>query len=89
MSNAAAGLPIFADHSPQIFSLLAAVFIVGACLAGILLVLLVFFRELSSACALRDRQCPDLDFFVPRKPAARETSPYWRGQFQGRRNRFA
>lgn len=84
MSNAAAGLRILADPSPQIFSLLASLFIVGLCLAVSLIILFLLFRELAAARALRGRQATETEFFVPRKPAARETSPYRRGQFQER-----
>jgi hypothetical protein len=84
MSSAAA-VPAFASHPPQLFSLLAAMLIVGVCLAGAFIVLSLFVRELSCARILCDRQSPDVDFSAPRKPAVREISPYTRGQFQGRR----
>ena len=101
MSNAAAGIPVFADPSPQIFSLLAAVFIVGVCLAGSLIVLFLLFRELAGARAFHARQSsafPRKRFWpFSRRPQGKKrpqtpaptSSNYRRGQFQGRRNSFA
>jgi hypothetical protein len=97
MSSAAAGLPAF--HFPQIFSLLFTVFVVGLCLAGALIALYLISRERGSAKAFynrgfrrfpvgREAKNGASDFSMP-CTAARETSHYDRGQFQGRRKSFA
>jgi hypothetical protein len=96
MSSAAAGLFVF--HPPQIFSLLFTLLVGGVCLAGALIVLSLFSRELGSAKAFynrgfrrfpvgREAKNGASDFSMPLM-AARET-PYTRGQFQGRRKSFA